>query len=111
MKYFCEALTTPPAKSSVTGTVQSATSVSCQLIESIMISTPISEQIEVISCVMLWLRLWLSVSTSFVMRESTSPWLVLWKKETGRRLIFCMIAVRMLYETFAETPAIVKPWI
>ena len=73
MKYFCEALTTPPTKSSVTGTVHSATSVSCQLIESIITSTPTIEQTEVMSCVMLWLRLWLSVSTSFVMRESTSP--------------------------------------
>ena len=53
--------------------MHSATSVNCQLMESIIISTPMMEHTDVISCVILWLRLWLSVSTSFVMRESTSP--------------------------------------
>ena len=62
-----------PTNSSEIGTMHSATSVNCQLMESIIISTPMMEHTDVISCVILWLRLWLSVSTSFVMRESTSP--------------------------------------
>ena len=43
------------------------------LMVSIMMSTPIMVVMLVISWVMLWFRLWPRVSTSLVMRESTSP--------------------------------------
>ena len=45
----------------------------------IMTSTPTTVTTEVMICDRLWLRVWLTVSTSLVMRESTSPWLVLSK--------------------------------
>ena len=54
----------------------SATRVICQLMVSIMTSTPITVVTEVMICVRLWLSVWLTVSTSLVTRESTSPWLV-----------------------------------
>ena len=43
---------------------------------------------DVMSCVKLWLMPCCSVSTSFVMRESTSPYGRLSKYPSGRRLIF-----------------------
>ena len=43
------------------------------LMESIITSTPIMVVTLVISCVTDWFRLWPRVSTSLVMRESTSP--------------------------------------
>ena len=55
------------------GSVSTVTPVSGRLMDSIMTSTPTIWVIEVMSCVMDWLRLCPSVSTSFVMRESTSP--------------------------------------
>ncbi|MPN35916.1 hypothetical protein SDC9_183419 [bioreactor metagenome] len=55
------------------------TSVSDQLIVSIMMKTPTSVVIDVMIWVRLWFRLVFSVSTSFVILESTSPWLFLWK--------------------------------
>ena len=42
-------------------------------IDSIMTSTPISVQTEVISCVIDWFRDCPSVSTSFVILDNTSP--------------------------------------
>ena len=59
-----------------TGNVTTTTPVSGRLMESIITSTPTICVIDVMSCVTDWLRLWPSVSTSLVMRESTSP--LLW---------------------------------
>ena len=56
-----------------TGNVTTTTPVSGRLMDSIITSTPIICVMEVMSCVTDWLRLCPSVSTSFVMRESTSP--------------------------------------
>ena len=58
------------------GTISNATSVICQLMVSIMINTPTTVITEEMICDRLWLSVWLTVSTSLVMRESTSPWLV-----------------------------------
>ena len=66
-------------KARETGMMHRATRVSCQLMESIIMSTPTRVHTEVISWVMLWFREFVKVSTSLVMRESTSPWLTLWK--------------------------------
>ena len=62
-----------------TGTMHRATKVSCQLMVSIIISTPMRVHTEVIIWVTLWFKEFVSVSTSLVMRESTSPWLTRWK--------------------------------
>ena len=56
-----------------TGRISRAMRVIRALMESIMMSTPIMVVTLVISWVMLWFRLWPRVSTSLVMRESTSP--------------------------------------
>ena len=66
-------------KTNDTGIMHRATKVSCQLMESIMMSTPTKVHTEVISWVTLWFKEFVRVSTSLVMRESTSPWLTLWK--------------------------------
>ncbi len=58
------------------GTMPSATTVISGLMVSIMISTPTIVVTDVMICIRLWLSVWLIVSTSFVMRESTSPWFV-----------------------------------
>ncbi len=67
----------------------SATRVICQLMVNIMTSTPTTVVTEVMIWVRLWLSVWLTVSTSLVIRESTSPWLVPSKYCSGMRLIFC----------------------
>ncbi len=59
---------------------------------------------------MLWLRLVLSVSTSFVILESTSPVLVPWKYVSGSLLIFSSIEFLRLYEIFVVMPDMMKPW-
>ena len=64
------------------------------LMLSIMMSTPIMVVTEVMSWVMLWFRLCPRVSTSLVMRESTSPTVLLSKYFMGIRLIFAMISRR-----------------
>ncbi len=74
--------------------ISSATSVISQLIESIMTSTPTTVTTEVMICDRLWLSVWLTVSTSLVTRESTSPWLVPSKYLSGMRLIFSAISLR-----------------
>jgi len=61
------------------GRIITAARVICQEMESIMARTPITITTEVTICERLWLRVWLTVSTSLVSRESTSPWLVLSK--------------------------------
>ena len=75
MKCFWENRTITMTKAKDTGMMHRATKVSCQLMESIMISTPTRVQTEVISWVTLWFRELVRVSTSLVIRESTSPWL------------------------------------
>ena len=73
LKYFWLNLTTTSTSASDTGRMSSAISVILGLIESIMTSTPIIVVTLVINWVTLWFRLWPSVSTSFVMRDRTSP--------------------------------------
>ena len=65
------------------GSIQSAISVSCQLMVNIMIMMPNSIVTEVMICAMLWLRVWLMVSTSFVILLRISPWVVLSKYLSG----------------------------
>ena len=72
-KYFWDRLTTKAISASDTGTMTSVISVMTQLMLNIMMTTPTTVVTEVSSCVMPWLKLCPSVSTSFVMRESTSP--------------------------------------
>ena len=73
MKYFWLNLTTSITSASETGRMSSAIRVILGLMDSIMMSTPIMVVTLVMSWVMLWFRLWPRVSTSLVMRESTSP--------------------------------------
>ena len=73
MKYFWLNLTTTSTSASDTGKISRAIRVMRGLMESIITSTPIMVVTLVISWVMLWFRLCPSVSTSLVMRESTSP--------------------------------------
>ena len=75
-KYFWLRFTTTFTKMSDSGITSSAISVISTLMDSIMTSTPIMVVALVMSCVTPWLRLCPSVSTSLVMRESTSPVLV-----------------------------------
>ena len=56
-----------------TGRMNTVMSVMSGLMDSIMISTPTMVVVDVMSCVTPWFRLWPSVSTSLVMRESVSP--------------------------------------
>ena len=72
-KYFWLNLTTNSTSAIETGRIKMAISVIVGLMVSIMMSTPIMVVTLVISWVMLWFRLWPRVSTSLVMRESTSP--------------------------------------
>ena len=72
-KYFWLNLTTNSTSAIETGRIKMAISVIQGLMVSIMMSTPIMVVMLVISWVMLWFRLWPRVSTSLVMRESTSP--------------------------------------
>ena len=73
MKYFWLNLTTTSTSAIETGRISRAISVILGLMDSIMMSTPTIVATLVISWVTLWFRLWPSVSTSFVMRDSTSP--------------------------------------
>ena len=76
------------------GRITSAISVINGEILSIMIRTPMSVANEVMIVVILWFSPWPSVSTSFVMRESTSPYVRLSKYFIGIRLIFSEISFR-----------------
>ncbi len=73
LEVFWLNLTTSSTSASDTGRISSAISVIFGLMVSIMISTPIIVVTLVMSWVTLWFRLWPSVSTSLVMRDSTSP--------------------------------------
>lgn len=57
-----------------------------------------------------WLSDWLSVSTSFVMRESTSPFDMVppSKYKSGTRAIFRAICPHMRYTTFCVTPVMIQ---
>ena len=55
------------------GKMHRAASVICQLMESIITSTPTAVVRELTICERLWLRPWPMVSTSLVTRLSTSP--------------------------------------
>src|SRR5688572_15331966 len=91
------------------GMITSATRVSSQLIENIITSTPTTVTTDVMICDRLWFSVWLTVSTSLVTRESTSPWLVPSKYLSGIRLIFSEMSLRKRYVTFIEMPAITQP--
>jgi uncharacterized membrane protein len=65
-----------------------------QLMEIIMTNTPTTVTTEVMIWLRLWLRVWLTVSTSLVMRESTSPCVVVSKYLSGIRLIFSEMSRR-----------------
>ena len=71
--HFCEKCTTHITMATDTGSVSSVTPVSGNEIESIITSTPMTCVMLVTSCEMDWLSEVPSVSTSFVMRLSTSP--------------------------------------
>ena len=64
---------------------------------------------EVITWVALWFRLCPSVSTSLVMRERISPWVIVSKYFTGMRFIFSEISFRSRYVIFWEIPVIMYP--
>ena len=53
-----------------------ATRVIRMLMEIIIASTPARVATEVMIWVRLWFKVWLTVSTSLVMRDSTSPWVL-----------------------------------
>lgn len=86
--------TTIPIRPAEMGRMTMAIKVIRGLMLSIMIRTPIMVVMEVISCVMLWFRLCPSVSTSLVIRERTSPTVLLSKYFMGIRLIFSQISCR-----------------
>ena len=78
-----------------TGRITRAIRVISGLMVSIIISTPIMVVMLVIRVVTLWLRLWPMVSTSLVMRLSTSPTVRLSKYFIGIRPIFSLISRRI----------------
>ena len=88
-------MTTNPIKPPEIGRITSAISVIIGLIDSIIINTPIIVAIEVINWVTLWFKLCPSVSTSFVILESTSPTVLDSKYFIGIRLIFSEISFRI----------------
>ena len=94
------------------GTVASTTSVSGSEMVSIMARMPMICTIEAMTCVMLWLSDWATMSTSLVMRESTSPMepLSLEKYESSISEIFSATCLRMRYESFCVTEAITQDW-
>ena len=79
-----------------TGRITSEISVMSGEIDSIMTSVPTKVATDVIICVILWFKLCPSVSTSFVIRESTSPYVLDSKYFIGIRLILLVISLRIL---------------
>ena len=75
--------------------MQIATSVISGLMDSIMHSTPTIMVTFVTICERLWFSVWVTVSTSLVMRLSTSPFGTRSKYESGMRSIFSEISRRM----------------
>ena len=67
-------MTTFTTMHTLTGRMHSATSVIAGLMDSIMHSTPAIIVTFVTICERLWFSVCVTVSTSFVMRLSTSPW-------------------------------------
>ncbi len=94
------------------GTVASTTSVSGTEMVSIMMRVPMICTIEAMTCVMLWLSDCATVSTSLVMRESTSPmeFPSSEKYESPMTEIFSATCLRMRYESFWVTEAITHDW-
>ena len=72
-KYGCEKRIITIKIIAAAGSVSTVTPVSGRLIDSIMTSTPIICVTDVMSCVTLWLSDCPNVSTSLVIRLSTSP--------------------------------------
>ena len=87
-------MTTTLVISPVTGRMTSAISVSSGLMDSIIYSTPMMVVTLVMSCVSDWFMPEDMVSTSFVMRESTSPTERFSKYFIGIRPIFSVISRR-----------------
>ena len=73
LKYFWLTRTTHSTKIRLTGKISSTMPVMAGLMESIITSTPTMVVTLVISWVTHWFSDWPMVSTSLVMRESTSP--------------------------------------
>ncbi len=109
LKCFCDFFTTNVTKPTESGMMATATRVMTQLIVSIITSTPITVATEVTICVRLWLSVRFTVSTSLVMSESTSPWLVVSKYERGSLLIFAATSRRSRRVIFTDTPAMSQP--
>ena len=74
-------------------------------------NTPMSVVTDVISVVILWLRLIPKVSTSLVILESTSPTVLDSKYARGILLIFSEISFLILKLNFWDIPLIIYPCI
>ena len=96
LKYFCECFMTNEISIIETGRITSEISVMSGEIDSIMTSVPTKVATDVIICVILWFKLCPSVSTSFVIRESTSPYVLDSKYFIGIRLILLVMSLRIL---------------
>ena len=81
------------------------------LIVIIIMNTPISVVTDVMSVVILWLRLIPKVSTSLVILESTSPTVLDSKYARGILLIFSEISFLILKLNFWDMPLIIYPCI
>ena len=93
------------------GRISSAASVIHTLILSIITSTPMSVVQDVMSWVTLWLIPICRVSTSLVILERISPWVLLSKYFMGILLIFWEMSFLRLYVTSFDIPVIINPWI
>ena len=78
------------------GRTRIAASVISQLIVSIITTIPSSNATDETICDKLWLSVLLTVSTSFVTRDKTSPCVVRSKYFSGNRSIFAAIRSRRL---------------
>ena len=68
---------------------------------------PIIVHTDVIICVILWFKPVLNVSTSFVIIDRTSPFVLLSKYFIGNLFILCVKSFLILYVIFCATPAII----
>ena len=95
MKYFCDFFTMKATSTPDTGITTTAIRVITGDMVSIITTTPTRVAMEVMIIVMLWFRPVPSVSTSFVIRERTSPYGRLSKYFIGIRSIFSAISRRI----------------
>ena len=101
-----------PRTSADTGSVTKVTPASGTEMVSIMMATPTTCVTEVTSWMRPWLSDWLNVSTSLVMRESTSPLEMDLpsKYERGTLEILSAIWPRMRNTTFCVMPVMIQLW-